>query len=103
MTILRKGVAVLAFVFCISLANAQQAKYTPALDITAMDRSIDPCVDFFAYSCGGWVKNNPIPADQSSWDTYSKMEDENKSQLRGILESRLRSRSQSERRQSEDW
>ena len=39
MTILRKGVAVLAFVFCISLANAQQAKYTPALDVTAMDRS----------------------------------------------------------------
>ncbi len=70
-------------------ANAQQAssdKYTPALDITAMDRSIDPCVDFFAYACGGWIKSNPIPPDQSSWDLYSKMEDENKTKLRGILE-----------------
>jgi len=79
--------ALMLFVACgFSSSGAQQTKYTPALDINAMDRSIDPCVDFFAYSCGGWIKNNPIPADQSSWDTYSKMEDENKTQLRGILE-----------------
>src|SRR5258708_10982825 len=51
-----------------------------------MDRSIDPCVDFFAYSCRGWIKNNPIPPDQSSCDTYSKMQDENLGRLRGILE-----------------
>jgi putative endopeptidase len=69
-------------------AQAQQpaADYTPALDVTSMDRSIDPCVDFFAYSCGGWIKRNPIPPDQSSWDTYSKMQDENLGRLRGILE-----------------
>jgi endothelin-converting enzyme/putative endopeptidase len=80
---------VLAVVVCCSVASAQQSstdKYTPALDVTAMDRSIDPCVDFFAYACGGWIKNNPIPPDQSSWDLYSKMEDENKTKLRGILE-----------------
>jgi putative endopeptidase len=74
-----------------SLANAQQAaaaasKPEPALDVMSMDRSVDPCVDFFKYSCGGWMKNNPIPPDQSSWDTYSKMQDENLGRLRGILE-----------------
>src|ERR1700752_692589 len=85
MATLRMCVIVLAVVFCFALANAQQAgteKYTPALDVTAMDRSVDPCVDFFAYSCGGWIKNNPIPPDQSSWDTYSKMQDENLGRLR---------------------
>ena len=88
MAILRRSVVALAVACFLSLANAQQpgATYTPALDVTAMDRNIDPCVDFFAYSCGGWIKKNPIPADQSSWDTYSKMQDENLSQLRGILE-----------------
>jgi len=89
MAILRTSVILLAVFFCFGLANAQQAgteKYTPALDITAMDRSIDPCVDFFAYACGGWIKNNPIPSDQASWDLYSKMEDENKTKLRTILE-----------------
>ncbi len=51
-----------------------------------MDRTVDPCADFFKYSCGGWIKNNPIPPDQSSWSTYSKMQDENRARLRGILE-----------------
>src|SRR3984885_7884403 len=73
------------------LASAQTpapgaSKHEPALDVTSMDRSVDPCVDFFKYSCGGWIRTNPIPPDQSSWDTYSKMEDENRSRLRGILE-----------------
>ncbi|HYM74421.1 MAG TPA: M13 family metallopeptidase [Candidatus Dormibacteraeota bacterium] len=86
MAILRLSVLALVVVSLLSLCNAQQTKPTPALDVTAMDRTIDPCVDFFAYSCGNWLKKNPIPPDQSSWDTYSKMEDENKTQLRGILE-----------------
>ncbi len=81
-----------AVVAClISLAGAQQnsaavAKYEPALDVTSMDRSADPCVDFFQYSCGGWLKNNPIPPDQSSWSLYAKMQDENRVRLRAILE-----------------
>jgi endothelin-converting enzyme/putative endopeptidase len=91
------GVVVFAVVGAIvaasllSVASAQQtatpaSKPEPALDVTSMDRSVDPCVDFFKYSCGGWIKNNPIPPDQSSWDTYSKMQDENLARLRGILE-----------------
>ncbi len=73
----------------LTLASAQQpgaSAHEPALDVTSMDRTVDPCVDFFAYSCGGWIKKNPIPPDQSSWDTYSKMQDENLARLRGILE-----------------
>jgi endothelin-converting enzyme/putative endopeptidase len=51
-----------------------------------MDRSVDPCVDFFAYSCGGWIRNNPIPPDKSSWGIYYKVGDNNLAQLRTILE-----------------
>jgi endothelin-converting enzyme/putative endopeptidase len=84
-----RAVLLTSFLFSFLVpAQAQQpaADYTPALDVNSMDRSIDPCVDFFAYSCGGWIKRNPIPPDQSSWDTYSKMQDENLGRLRGILE-----------------
>jgi putative endopeptidase len=60
--------------------------YTPSLDIPSMDRTVDPCVDFYEYSCGGWRKNNPIPADQARWDVYSKLYQDNLNYLRGILE-----------------
>jgi endothelin-converting enzyme/putative endopeptidase len=57
------------------------------LDVTSMDTSVDPCTDFFAYSCGSWIKKNPIPPDQTSWSVYSKLEDDTKAILREILES----------------
>jgi len=60
--------------------------YTPGLDPAAMDRSADPCVDFYAYSCGGWQKRNPIPPDQSSWNVYAKTATENLQFLWGLLE-----------------
>jgi putative endopeptidase len=86
---LRVSLVALLFTSFLPFAHAQQpatAKSEPALDVTFMDRSVDPCVDFFAYSCGGWLKKNPIPPDQSSWNTYSKMQDENLGRLRAILE-----------------
>ncbi|HEY0783345.1 MAG TPA: M13 family peptidase, partial [Thermoanaerobaculia bacterium] len=54
----------------------QLPPYSPGLDVSSMDRSVDPCVDFFAYSCGGWIKKNPIPGDQPAWAVYLKMFDD---------------------------
>jgi len=60
--------------------------YSPSLDVSSLDRSADPCVDFYKFSCGGWQKNNPIPADQSGWSVYAKLGNENQQFLWGILE-----------------
>jgi putative endopeptidase len=60
--------------------------YIPSLDTGAMDRSADPCVDFYAYSCGGWKKNNPIPPDQARWSVYGKLYNDNQKFLWGILD-----------------
>jgi len=67
-------------------SKPSQAADTSVLDVSSMDKTVDPCVDFFTYSCGGWIKNNPIPADQSSWDAYGKLQEENREGLRRILE-----------------
>ena len=60
--------------------------YSPSLDLTSLDRSVDPCVNFYQFTCGGWQKNNPIPADQASWSVYAKLATENQQFLWGILQ-----------------
>jgi len=60
--------------------------YSPSLDLSSMDKSIDPCVDLYHYSCGGWQKKNAIPPDQTSWSVYGKLYQDNLVFLRGMLE-----------------
>ena len=38
--------------------------------IERVDKSLDPCSDFFQYACSKWIKANPIPPDQGRWDTF---------------------------------
>ena len=60
------GGALLAAICIAEERPYQELPYTPSLDVSAMDRTADPCEDLYPYSCGGWKKNNPIPADQAA-------------------------------------
>src|SRR5499427_7759130 len=57
-----------------------------SFDLGAMDKSVDPCEDFYQYACGNWRKNNPIPSDQARWGRFNELADYNRQVLHDILE-----------------
>jgi putative endopeptidase len=91
---LRHSLLVLTLVFLIISAVMGQANFTGSsmdtgldhFDLKSVDASLDPCVDFYEYSCKKWVDSNPIPGDQASWSHGAQLGLWNQGVLRDVLE-----------------
>jgi putative endopeptidase len=75
---------------CAALLSAchQPQPAAPSSDLLAlnMDTTIQPNQDFFHYANGGWLKNNPIPNDETKWGIGNKVKEELYSRLKNINE-----------------
>ena len=60
------------------LSGLAVAQPRPGFDIASLDRSVDPCVDFYKFSCGGWMAANPLPADQARYGSFDALQDRNR-------------------------
>jgi len=86
-----KRLALLVLVSTAALAE-EPAKTSPApaapgrFALSSLDRTVDPCVDFYQFACGGWRAANPIPPDQTRWGRFNELAERNRDDLHQILE-----------------
>jgi len=71
--------------FCQTAAPAA-ASALRVFDPSLVDKTVDPCQNFYRYSCNGWFKRNPLPPDQASYGRFTELYELNRLHLRQILE-----------------
>ena len=91
-TPLRSSILALAAATLIALsAHCQSAAPAASTELkvfdpSLIDKSVDPCENFYRFSCNGWFKRNPLPADQAAYGRFTELAELNRLHLRQILE-----------------
>jgi putative endopeptidase len=76
----------LSIILVLSAGLTAKADASWGFSLTNLDKSCKPCQDFYQFAMGGWMKNNPIPAEYPSWGTFTELRDHNLTAMRTILD-----------------
>ncbi|KAA6348393.1 Neutral endopeptidase [termite gut metagenome] len=58
---------------------------TSGIDVTNLDTSVSPKVDFYQYACGGWMQKNPLTGEYARFGSFDKLAEDNREQLNGLI------------------
>ncbi len=83
--------------------TAQPMASRSGIELGSLDKTADPCNDFYQFACGGWLASHPAPADQPRYGRFEALQERNNAILRDILEEAAKPSSGADMRKIGDY
>ena len=68
-----------------SMGVSAQEPLRSGINLGDLNTTVRPADDFYEYACGGWMKNNPLPAAYSRYGSFDRLAEDNNKRINGIL------------------
>lgn len=80
-----KHIILMVLFASVTMTVDAQAQLKSGIDMSNLDTSVRPADDFYKYACGGWMKNNPLPAAYSRFGSFDQLALDNNKRINAIL------------------